>query len=1083
MSRPTPLDPTRSPPAASSGTRAAHPVAIRASAGSGKTFQLTSRFLDLLFDGVAADRILATTFTRKAAGEILGRVLTRLARATTPAKAEELGRQLDRPRLTPAGALRVLGQLIHGLHHLRIATLDSFFSQLAGCHGLELGLPPGWRIVDEVVDDQIRAEAIRDLLASDTDAVTTLVRLLTKGEATRSVGEQIRGQVDALYALFLETTPEAWHQIPRPRPLSEAELARALDALANVTLPQDGRIRKAHEADSRAAHARDWLGFIGSGLGGAIVDGKTTYHKKDIGHEALAIYGDLVQHARAERMNRLADETKATFDLLVRFDDQYRRLKWARRALRFEDVTRAVAEAALLARAGSVGHRLDGRPEHLLLDEFQDTSLVQWEVLAPLAKQIVAPSDSAGHPRRRGTFFAVGDGKQAIYGWRGGLAEIFDALDSQLPGLEWQRLAVSYRSAPVVIELVNRVFETITENPIFASDRRAAAESWSEQFDGHQTAREGLRGYCRLVAAPRAETKAEQPNVTLRFAAEEIRRLATQAPGRSIGVLVRKNKAVARLLHELKRLELPASEEGGSSLATAPPVSLILSLLVFADHPGDSAAAFHVAHSPLGAAIGLVPDASMRQRCAIAANLRARLVERGYGQSVHEWTLPLLGASDARDRRRLAALVGMAYRHDREPTARPADFARVVEATRVADPSEALIRVMTIHQAKGLEFDIVVLPQLDGNLTGQHPEFVMRRPSPIERVSLVCRYADKQVQKLLPEELRDAFEDHNRRKAREELCLLYVALTRAVHALHMIIAPAWKKGHDLPPTPAGILRGALAPSSPANPETTLYERGDPEWSTLDPGEPGKSVALGKLDSSQAAPAQGTMPELAAAPPTAPVRPRNLTHQSPSGLEGGGRVDLAQRLRLDVSRAMNRGSVLHALFETVQWADDGPPLDAALDQVARELKLAADEFVPVRDEFRTLLAQPAIAAALSRDRYLGAGHSKGGDVALELELWRERRFAIRQDDLLWEGAIDRVVIVRRRGKPIAAEVLDFKSDSLPPGDPAALALRVDYYRPQLEAYRFAVGRLTGLAPAAIKTAIVVLVLGEVVAVTR
>src|SRR5689334_7619427 len=100
--------------------------------------------------------------------------------------------------------------------------------------------------------------------------------------------------------------------------------------------------------------------------------------------------------------------------------------------------------------------RLDGGIRHLLLDEFQDTAPPQWRVLRPLAEGVVNG--------RGGTFFCVGDGKQAIYGWRGGVAEIFDCLEDQLPALAKKELAQSYRSSQPVIDSVNQVFQNLTRH-------------------------------------------------------------------------------------------------------------------------------------------------------------------------------------------------------------------------------------------------------------------------------------------------------------------------------------------------------------------------------------------------------------------------------------------------------------------------------------------------------------------------------------------------------------------------------------------------------------------------------------------
>src|SRR6056297_2150743 len=136
-------------------------VLIRASAGTGKTFQLSNRFLILLHQGVSPDEILATTFTRKAAGEILDRVMVRLATAAMSAAAgQRLASELGLDALSHDACLAMLRSVIHHLHRLRICTLDAFFAQLAGSFSLELGLPSGWHIIEALHDRYLRTAAI-----------------------------------------------------------------------------------------------------------------------------------------------------------------------------------------------------------------------------------------------------------------------------------------------------------------------------------------------------------------------------------------------------------------------------------------------------------------------------------------------------------------------------------------------------------------------------------------------------------------------------------------------------------------------------------------------------------------------------------------------------------------------------------------------------------------------------------------------------------------------------------------------------------------------------------------------------------
>ncbi|MEZ6105128.1 MAG: UvrD-helicase domain-containing protein [Pirellulaceae bacterium] len=139
---------------------------IRASAGTGKTFQLSNRYLRLLLAGQRPDSILASTFTRKAAGEILERVIQRLARAAaSSAEATDLAGHLDAQQVERPEFARLLRDLLRRLDRCRISTLDSYYGQLARTYCLELGLPPAWSILDEAKIAEFRSEAIRRTLA------------------------------------------------------------------------------------------------------------------------------------------------------------------------------------------------------------------------------------------------------------------------------------------------------------------------------------------------------------------------------------------------------------------------------------------------------------------------------------------------------------------------------------------------------------------------------------------------------------------------------------------------------------------------------------------------------------------------------------------------------------------------------------------------------------------------------------------------------------------------------------------------------------------------------------------------------
>ena len=800
-------------------------VAIRASAGAGKTFALTKRYLELLFKGVPPERILATTFTRKAAGEILARIVGRLAEAVlNPVARNQLAADLSLPTLGKEEIEKQLASLVDRLSRTKIGTLDRFFSVAARSLSLDLGLPAGWTVLDLSDDARLRELAVGDVLTEDTGKdLAQLSRLLSKGEVHRGIYRQIDELVTDLHEVLADTTKDAWDALPRSAELAVPELAAYLDAIEQFPLESWPVLFKARQKDIENARLGNWMDFVSKGLGKAVASGSPTYSRVAIPDGIQRAYEEVAQHASAVLRNRLVTQNRATHDLLLKYDRHYRDKQFRTGGIRFSDVTRVLADAVPLGMdvwtGGSAGI------EHLLLDEFQDTSTLQWRVIAPLARRCAAA--------REGSFFCVGDPKQAIYRWRGGVAELFDVLGQDIAPLDWQNLVQSYRSSPVVIDVVNQVFGTLATNEVFANDPflHGVATKWSERFQPHRAARTERPGYVRLVVGPEEdEDDEEESDILLRFTADEILHLHDQSPGATIGVLVRENRAVARMLSELRRLGLEASEEGGNPLTRSPAVSLILSFLDWLDHPGNSASLFHVTRSPLGDRLGLLPNSSLEKLSAIAQQWRRDFIELGYAETIRRLVDTLQPGLPRSSQSKLEQLLELAINYSSRSTLRPSDFVHYVEETKVDDPSTASLRVMTVHQAKGLEFDIVVLPELDKLLRGQPPRFVVGRENPTSPIDAICRYTNTDEQALLPEKFRKMFDDHRHAVLVESLCLLYVAMTRPIHALHMIIKPAKANEKKLPATFAGVVRAALARSIPAKETAVLFEAGDPNWS-------------------------------------------------------------------------------------------------------------------------------------------------------------------------------------------------------------------------------------------------------------
>jgi ATP-dependent exoDNAse (exonuclease V) beta subunit len=280
-------------------------------------------------------------------------------------------------------------------------------------------------------------------------------------------------------------------------------------------------------------------------------------------------------------------------------------------------------------------------------------------------------------------------------------------LAARHPMLRSESLSKSWRSSSVVLDAVELCFRAIDENPVFASEEdaplREAAAHWRAGFTKPVAARE-LAGAALMFQAP--PTEGERPALSvLRLAVERVAALVAEAPGATIGVLLRRNADLPLLLSRLLQRGIRASGEGGNPLTDSDAVLVFLSLLHLADHPRDGAAAFHVATSPIGLHLGLAPRASDVQRATLSRVLRERLALEGYGTFAAS-LLPVVADARERwsdwDRRRYERLVEMAHAFDARAGLRPVDFAEHVRAERVDEPSAASVRVMTVHASKGL---------------------------------------------------------------------------------------------------------------------------------------------------------------------------------------------------------------------------------------------------------------------------------------------------------------------------------------------------------------------------------------------
>lgn len=1029
--------------------------AILASAGSGKTFQLSNEYLRLLVRGVPVERVLATTFTRKAAGEILERVLGRLADAAqSEAAARALGEYVGDTRLSASQCEDVLATFVRTLHRARIGTIDAFFAGLASVFAMDMDLPLGWAVAS---DDEQRALELHAVEAAieqaDTGEMVQLLRSLHQGGYPSQVGDAVLRVVRQAHGVARKSSPQAWRMVPastRPDPSLSTDMPELMRQLSRMAaIPEGGA-----KVNGHLANARD--SFVCAATDGDYAKAAASLLARAAALPGGAYRGAVLPTPMAEAIVRIARWCAALALLEVReaniamraLADRYAlalaRLKGERGRLEFDDVPRELLRANATGHLDDLYYRLDSRLDHVLLDEFQDTSIEQFTLLRPLIDEILSGGEGASDHREATahigrSVFLVGDVKQSMYAWRNAEPELFGGVLRQWPQLQRDNLHQSRRSSQIVLDAVNAVFSNLAANEAFAKPGdRASAGAWSAEFVPH-TAAKDLPGGVRLHIAPEPGESESGALVRMRAAADRIRALSASAPRATIGVLLPARKHIARLIYELKERGVPASEEGGNPLTDSPAVAAVLSALQIVDHPDDRAARFHVSTTPLGDYFELREWRSDRRAIEFSARTRRALGERGLASVLRGWRGSLAARCTARDMDRLAQLVELGEEHEPAGATRLREFIELVSARRVESAGIERVRVMTIHKSKGLEFDAVVLPELDVAML-RHDGLVTRRASVFGPIEAVSRFPSESVRALSPE--LDSMHDETRsRDLRERLCVLYVAMTRARHALEMFVDA---KGGRQSPSYSQIVRGALGIARDAGGGHVAYMRGGDNWT-----DGFKDFADVPLPS---------VPIRIRARVSEVIPTRRLPVLAPSALHSSvshGPSDASANLSSSDVCSTRLGTLLHAALERIEWMEDSMP---PIHQLLSSLEFTNDtESRTVALVLGTALSRASSRGVLSRVRYAEWRADR-------LLVFREARLGARVTgcstgrESLLVGFADRIVVGLREGRALAAEVIDYKSDLI---DPSEAHERRVAYEPQVNAYREIVSKQFGL----------------------
>lgn len=773
-------------------------TALESAAGSGKTRELTKQFLLLFLDdaGYPLNTLYGITFTNEAAREMKKRILAYLDLLTRGEAGKESERGVleffqERFPDIRERAGRRKNYLLHNLSDLHVGTFHSLFASFLSSIPFAAGIVPGFEIVDEVAAAQlfeealdryfegVRAEpkvlaALHELAAAEETSLKAVVRdnywrlqayfPFLAGLAGRE--GRIRQDVTRARAELVETL-ERFHQFVTDNEAAARTAAGKVDKKFAAFLAKFGDFARDGKADSLPEPFLD-----GSYIGLNYVQ-KFLHNLGEDSGVFIKILGAADSRVR-KFLALLSDEQilvhlKPIADLHARWT----REKRERNILTFDDIESLTREA--LKNNPDVAYlyfKIGADINHLLIDEFQDTSLVQLDILDPIIEEITAQD-----PRHKSLFY-VGDPRQAIFRWRGGAAELFDLLIERYPGkIKKERLAWNHRSEGAVVSFVNRVIGSADQaDP--ARDRGWVRVESVGEFGRIEDAKDAIYGrVCRIVRELRDERGYDYGD---------------------IAVLTRRNLPAAEAAEALGREGIPCLSRSAADLISHPDAGFVINLLKFLDNPEDD---FALAHALLSSVFEIrEPDLiALRRRAPNktlylalsdlhpdwpATRKLAELLKLVHFHSPYELLYRIGKVLYLPVTYPLATLLDAASEYDRQGFQPLNAFIewleRAAAAIEIKEARLEGVQVLNVHKAKGLEFEVVILAETYYQPRfGENPNLIMSyKPGNVEPDRIYWRRYGGYDRKLT------AAEDE--RINRDEMNLLYVALTRARSGLYVL---------------------------------------------------------------------------------------------------------------------------------------------------------------------------------------------------------------------------------------------------------------------------------------------------------
>ncbi|KAA6494982.1 RecB-like helicase [Helicobacter pylori] len=727
-------------------------MALKASAGSGKTFALSVRFLALLFKGANPSEILTLTFTKKATAEMKERILDYLKilqkenLENEKEKSQNILKELEEkyhldPSLVQNSAPKIYQRFLNA--EIRISTIDAFFQSILRKFCWFVGLSANFEVNEDTKahQQQLNESFLSALNGEQLEELSVFIAQCLSYESytSDSILERLRFLKNKLYLFDPNKKEPAFDEE------GFLEKLRSLNEQIQSIETASDRAKTAIKCDS-------FRGFLNSSL--TWLEKKSEYQSfKKLKSEIPTLESECEEIENDLKRYYEAKET-AIFKKFPKFIQLYDNATSKIQALDFDaikDKVHALLNGYEEMPAEFFYFRLDSKIAHILIDEFQDTSLNDYKILAPFIDEIKA---GIGQAKWHRSVFFVGDVKQSIYAFRGSFSSLFESVSKDF---YHDNLQFNHRSAPLIINYVNTIFKKAYQN--------SPTAYLEQKYPKTSQNKHATDGYVKVSLV------ADERELLLDQVLQEAQNLLEhRIEPKDITILCATNKDALEIKNYLQEnlSAIRPSTESSAKLSQFVESKIIKNALRYAlaeepYKPFYRHSVLKLAGYLHGDAIAL-PGFNPKKESVAGFVWKVMELFELYGEPAQSYLELAVGCGDADG------------------------FLEKLEAKSIASSHSKGAQIMTIHKSKGMQFPYVIVCERLGKPNSSHSNQLLEEYNGAELLRLYYRMKNREV---VDKDYARALDKEEAAKDHEEINVYYVAFTRA--ELGLIVVAKDKK--------------------------------------------------------------------------------------------------------------------------------------------------------------------------------------------------------------------------------------------------------------------------------------------------